>query len=176
MTDVFTVGHSNRPLADFVALVTAYDVRTVVDIRRFPRSRTNPQFDEDTLRAALAAEGIAYRHEPALGGRRSRRDAPGVELQTGWRVDAFRAYAAYATTPAFRHAFDALVATARASPTAIMCSEVLWWRCHRRIVTDYLLAAGFRVRHILGPGHVEEAAMTPFARVERDGTVLYAAP
>jgi uncharacterized protein (DUF488 family) len=156
----------------------------LVDIRRFPRSRTNPQFDEHSLAPALAAAGITYLAAPALGGRRGRKDAApagdakagaqAIARQSGWEVEAFRAYAAYATTPAFRQAFSSLVDLAGRSRCAIMCSEALWWRCHRRIVTDYLLAAGVRVRHILGAGEVQEGSLTPFARIEEEGTLLYA--
>lgn len=153
-------------------------IDTLVDIRRFPRSRTNPQFDAEQLAAALGAAGISYVAAPALGGRRGRKDAgPGgasaVARQSGWEVEAFRAYAAYATTPPFRKALSALVDLAGPSRCAIMCSEALWWRCHRRIVADYLLAAGVRVRHILGAGDVQEASMTPFARGEKGGMLVY---
>jgi uncharacterized protein (DUF488 family) len=120
--------------------------------------------------------GITYLAAPALGGRRGRKDAGGpvaVARQSGWEVEAFRAYAAYATTPPFQQALSRLVDLAGRSRSAIMCSEALWWRCHRRIVTDYLLAAGVRVRHILGRGEVQDAAMTPFARREHGGPLLY---
>jgi uncharacterized protein (DUF488 family) len=172
---VYTIGHSNRGLDDFVAILRGFGIETLVDIRRFPRSRSNPQFDGEALVVALAAAGIEYVTMPALGGRRGRRDAPGIDRQTGWRVDAFRAYAAYATTPAFRAAFDDLLDRARRSRCVIMCAEAVWWRCHRRIVSDYLLAAGVRVRHIMQAHHAEDAWLTPFARVEPGGGLLYAA-
>ncbi len=151
-------------------------IDTLVDIRRFPRSRSNPRFDAERLAPALGAAGITYLAAPALGGRRGRKDAGGasaVARQSGWEVEAFRAYAAYATTPPFQQALSALRGLAGRSRCAIMCSEALWWRCHRRIVADYLLAAGVRVRHILGPGEVQEASLTPFARLEKGGTLVY---
>lgn len=184
---VYTVGHSSRTLEELVGIlrnVPGESVSTLVDIRRFPRSRTNPQFDAERLAPALAAAGITYGAFPALGGRRGRKDAGGggeaaLARQGGWEVEAFRAYAAYATTPAFRQAFGELVSLALAQEErgacALMCAEALWWRCHRRIVTDYLIAAGFRVRHLMGAGVVQEASLTPFARPGEDGTLLYPA-
>lgn len=160
-----------------MALLRDQGIETLVDIRRFPRSRTNPQFDIERLTPALAAARITYLEAPVLGGRRGRKDSSqaAIARQSGWDVEAFRAYAAYATTPAFQQAFSALVELARRSRCAIMCAEALWWRCHRRIVTDYLLAAGVRVRHILGEGEVKEASLTPFAHRSReeDGTLVY---
>jgi uncharacterized protein (DUF488 family) len=182
---VYTIGHSSRTLGELVSLLRLRDrgVDILVDVRRFPRSRTNPQFNADSLAPALAAEGITYLAAPALGGRRGRKDASAagdaahgeaaMARQSGWEVAAFRAYAAYATTPAFQHAFATLVDLAGRSSCAIMCSEALWWRCHRRIITDYLLAAGVRVRHILSGTEVQEASLTPFAHVEKAGTLRY---
>jgi uncharacterized protein (DUF488 family) len=173
---VYTVGHSNRTLDELLAILRSFAIETLVDIRRYPRSRSNPQFDGERLVAPLAAAGIEYVCLPTLGGRRSRKDAPGAPPQQGWRVEAFRAYAAYATTRAFRAAFQELTTIARRSRSAIMCSEALWWRCHRRIVADYLLAEGLRVRHILGARAAEDASLTPFAQLESDGTLLYPTP
>ncbi|HEX8792375.1 MAG TPA: DUF488 domain-containing protein [Polyangiaceae bacterium] len=175
MTTVFTVGHSSRSLEELVGLLREHGIDALVDVRRFPHSRTNPQFDEERLAPILAAAGITYLVAPALGGRRGRKDSSedAIALQSGWEVAAFRAYAAYATTAAFREALSALEDLASRSRCALMCSEALWWRCHRRIVADYLLAAGVRVRHILGPGELQEGALTPFAREGTDGTLLY---
>jgi uncharacterized protein (DUF488 family) len=158
-----------------VSLLREVDVRLLVDVRSIPRSRTNPQFNADTLPASLAAEGIGYRHLPALGGRRHRRkDAP-PSHNAHWRVEAFRSYADYAETPEFRACLDALLSLARDTRCAVMCAEAVWWRCHRRILADYLIAAGTRVEHVLGPGQVVPATLTPGAVVLADGTVRYPA-
>jgi uncharacterized protein (DUF488 family) len=173
---IFTIGHSTRTLADFVALLCQVDVKLLVDVRSIPRSRMVPQFDEETLPEALAAAGIRYRHLASLGGRRGHRKGAPPSLNTYWRIAAFRDYADYAETDGFRAGLDALRALARDERCAIMCAEALWWRCHRRIITDYLLAAGTRVEHIMGRGHVVPATLTPGARVMADGTLRYDAP
>jgi uncharacterized protein (DUF488 family) len=174
----FTIGHSNRSLAELLEILRAFEIATLVDIRRYPRSRTHPQFDGERLSRALRRAGIGYVHAEALGGRRGRKDVGPVAVThrfDGWEVDAFRAYAAYATTPPFRHAVDALAAQARRSRTVILCAEAAWWRCHRRIVSDYLMAEGFSVCHILGVGRAHAGSPTPFVRRERDGTLSYPA-
>ncbi|HTE47821.1 MAG TPA: DUF488 domain-containing protein [Gemmatimonadaceae bacterium] len=172
---IFTIGHSSRTLADFTALVQPVGVTLVVDIRAFPRSRAAPQFNTDTLPNALAAQGIRYRHMPVLGGRRHRRkDAP-PSRNTYWRVAAFQNYADYAATADFRAGLNALLQLARDDRCAIMCAEAVWWRCHRRIVTDYLLAGGTPVDHIMGQGVVVPATLTPGARLDSDGTLWYPA-
>jgi uncharacterized protein (DUF488 family) len=173
---VSTIGHSNRTLDAFLEALRSFAIDTLVDIRRFPRSRANPQFNGEPLVTALAAAGIEYVPLPELGGRRGGKDAPRTRRQGGWRVQAFRAYAAYATTPAFRTGFDALMARARCSRCAVMCAGAVWWRCHRRIVADYLLTEGVRVRHILAARQAREACLTPFARVEPEGALLYPPP
>ena len=172
---VFTIGHSTRPLGDFIALLKESGVTCLVDVRAIPRSARYPHFNAETLGPALEAEGIAYRPALDLGGRRpKRKDAPSAN--TLWREEGFRNFADYAETPAFAAAFAALRETARNRPTAIMCAEAVWWRCHRRIIADYLLAAGEEVRHILGPGKVEPAQITDGARVLPGGGLRYAAP
>jgi uncharacterized protein (DUF488 family) len=172
---IYTIGHSTRTLVDFVALLWQVDVTLLVDVRSIPRSRTTPQFNGDTLADALAPDGIRYRHLPALGGRRHHRKGAPPSLNTQWRVAAFRNYADYAETDGFRAGLDALCALAREDRCAIMCAEALWWRCHRRIITDYLLAAGTRVEHIMGRGDVVPATLTPGARAMADGTLRYQA-
>ena len=169
---VFTIGHSTHPSGEFIALLQQVRVDLVVDVRSFPRSRTNPQFNSDTLPAALAPVGINYVHLAALGGRRGRHSADAVN--TMWRNDAFRNYADYAMTPAFRAGLQQLMALSARQVCALMCSEAVWWRCHRRIITDYLLAQGQPVAHIMGPGKIDAATLTPGARPQPDGTVLYA--
>ena len=173
---IFTLGHSTRTLADFVALLRQVDVTLLVDVRSIPRSRMTPQFNTDTIPGTLAAEGIGYRHLDALGGRRHHRKGAPPSLNVYWRVAAFRNYADYAETDDFRAGLQALRELARDDRCAIMCAEAVWWRCHRRIITDYLLAGGTRVEHIMGPGQVVPATLTPGARVLADGTLRYLAP
>ena len=169
----FTIGHSNRGTEDFIALLHASDVRMVMDVRAFPRSRTNPGFNEDVLPRTLQAHGVSYRHLAALGGRRRRSDVVAPEVNGFWTHQSFHNYADYALTPAFRVGLDELVALGSERRCAIMCSEAVWWRCHRRIVADWLLARGETVCHILGPGHVDAAQLTEGARVRSDGSVTY---
>ena len=173
---IFTIGHSTRTLAEFVALLRQVDVTLLVDVRAIPRSRMTPQFNGDTLPDSLSANGIGYRHLRALGGRRHHRRGAPRSLNIYWRVVAFRNYADYAETGEFRAGLDALRALARDSRCAIMCAEAVWWRCHRRIITDYLLADRTRVEHIMGPGQVVPATLTPGGRVMADGTLRYPAP
>ena len=172
---IFTIGHSTRTLADFVALLWQVDVKLLVDVRSIPRSRMVPQFDEDTLPEALAADGIRYRHLASLGGRRGHRKGAPPSLNTQWRVAAFRNYADYAETDEFRAGLAGLHTIARDERCAIMCAEALWWRCHRRIITDYLLAGGTCVEHIVGRSQVIPGTLTPDARVMADGTLRYPA-
>lgn len=171
--NIFTIGHSTRTLAEFVALLRQVDVNLLVDVRSLPRSRTTPQFNGDTLPQTLAANGIGYRHLRALGGRRHHSKCAPPSLNVYWRVAAFRNYADYAGTEEFGAALNELSALARNNCCAIMCAEAVWWRCHRRIITDYLLAQGWRVEHIMGPRQVVEAALTPGARVMGDGALRY---
>jgi uncharacterized protein (DUF488 family) len=173
---VFTIGHSTRDLADFVAALAAAGVDAVADIRRFPKSRRYPHFNGENLAPALAAAGIAYRHFPALGGRRSKRADGKPSPHCLWREETFRNFADYAETAEFRAAFDELAAMGRSGAPAIMCAEAVWWRCHRRIVADYLLAAGFPVEHIFDAAKREPAKLTPGAVPRADGTVLYEGP
>lgn len=173
---VFTIGHSTRTLAEFVSLLRQVNVTLLADVRSIPRSRAAPQFNGDALPASLAVDGIAYRHLPALGGRRHHRKGEPPSRNGYWRVAGFRNYADYAGTDEFRAALDGLRALARDHRCAIMCAEAVWWRCHRRIITDYLLAEGTRVEHIMGPGQVVPATLTPGARVMDDGTLRYPAP
>ena len=172
---IFTIGHSTRTLAEFVALLQQADVTLLVDVRSIPRSRTTPQFNGDTLPDSLVADGIGYRHLRALGGRRHHRKGAPPSLNTYWRVAAFRNYADYAKTGEFRAGLDALRALARDDRCAIMCAEAVWWRCHRRIITDYLLACDTRVEHIMGPGQVVAATLTPGALITAERTLRYPA-
>jgi uncharacterized protein (DUF488 family) len=169
---VFTIGHSTRPIEEFIALLRESAIEMLVDIRAIPGSRHNPQFGAEPLRVALTDAGIAYRHMPALGGRRSSR--AGTPSPNGlWRHAAFRAYADYALTMPFREALAELLALVRTRRCAIMCAEAVWWRCHRRIVADYLLAAGESVGHIMAPHEVEPAQLTPGAQPGAAGGLVY---
>jgi uncharacterized protein (DUF488 family) len=170
---IFTIGHSTRPLAEFVALLQESAVALLVDVRSIPRSRTNPQYNSDVLPASLAAFGIDYRHAAALGGRRHHPKGAPPTPNNLWRVAAFRNYADYAATPSFHAGLDDLEDTAKTQTCAIMCAEAVWWRCHRRIITDYLLADSIAVMHILAPGKVEPASLTPGAQRQPDGSILY---
>lgn len=170
---IVTIGHSTRSIEDFIALLRDADVGKVVDIRTVPRSRTNPQFNKDVLPGLLQPASIDYLHLPALGGLRGRRKEVEPSPNGFWRNDSFRNYADYALTPAFRAGLDQLIALCADRNCAIMCAESLWWRCHRRIVADYLLIRGLSVTHILGPGHSEPARLTPGAVSQPDGTVIY---
>jgi uncharacterized protein (DUF488 family) len=169
----FTIGHSTRPLDEFVALLTASEVKLVVDVRTVPRSRTNPQFNRETLPACLAEQGIAYEHCPALGGLRTKQPGISPDANAFWENASFHNYADYAWSEAFRSSIEKLRALGHRARSTVMCAESLWWRCHRRIIADYLIAAGEEVFHILGPGHVELARLTPEARVEPDGRLIY---
>ena len=138
-----------------------------------PRSRFNPQFNADVLPETLAAAGIAYRHMPALGGLRHRSKHAPPSPNGLWENEAFQAYADYALTAPFRTGLDELRRLAREHVCAIMCAEAVWWRCHRRIITDYLLATGEAVEHIMGPGKIEPALLTPGAEKRPGGAILY---
>lgn len=169
----YTIGHSNRSLEAFVALLNEPDVVCVVDVRKFPRSRSNPQFNEETLPQALAAAGIAYRRVSELGGRRGRAREVAREVNGLWANESFHNYADYALSTAFHAGLDCLRQEGHARRCAIMCSEAVWWRCHRRIVADYLIACGESVVHIIGPGRLQAARLTPGARIQPDGAVFY---
>jgi uncharacterized protein (DUF488 family) len=163
-----TIGHSTRRIDEFVALLREADVGLVVDVRTVPRSRTNPQYNKDTLPETLAQFQIGYEHIAELGGLRGhKRDVP-PEVNGFWQNASFHNYADYALSKSFREGLTRLREIGHARRCAIMCAEAVWWRCHRRIITDYLLAAGESVFHILGPGHIEPAHMNDGARAEGD--------
>ncbi len=166
---IFTVGHSNLSADDFFALLRPSAIRTLADVRAFPASRRHPQFAREALASASAAHGIAYHWMRQLGGRRrARSGSPHV----AWEVEAFRAYADYADTAEFGQALAELEGLATASPTAFLCAEALWWRCHRRLIADHLLVRGWDVRHIGGGGRVTPHVLPEFARVV-DGRIVY---
>lgn len=170
----FTIGHSTRTIAEFAELLQDSEVTLVVDVRTIPRSRANPQYNRDTLPDSLAAFQIGYEHIAELGGLRAKKDVD-PQVNGFWQNRSFHNYADYAMSETFHQGFMRLLAIGAERRCAIMCAEAVWWRCHRRIIADYLLAQGKQVFHILGKGHVEPASMTPSARVGPDGTVHYPA-
>jgi len=172
---VFTIGHSTRPVAELIALLKQADVDLLIDVRSIPRSRTNPQFNTDVLPTPLTAAGIGYHPIAALGGRRSRRKGAPPSPNGFWQNAAFRNYADYAMGPEFRAGLGELEALRKRHRCAIMCAEAVWWRCHRRIIADYLLAGRVPVAHIMSPTKIEPARRTPGARKRKD-VLVYPAP
>lgn len=169
----FTIGHSSRSLVEFVELLTGVNIDLVVDIRTIPRSRANPQFNEDTLPEALADFHISYEHMAALGGLRDKAETIPRDVNGFWTNESFHNYADYALSKQFRAGFDRLVEQGRRLRCAVMCSEAVWWRCHRRIVADHLLACGETVFHIMGQGRLEPARLTKGAIIQPGGTIVY---
>jgi uncharacterized protein (DUF488 family) len=168
-----TIGHSTRALGEFIGLLHESEIELLADIRSIPRSRTNPQYNLDTLPDSLAPDGIAYAHIAALGGRRGKRAGDEPSPNGYWTHPAFRNYADYALGDTFDEGLSTLVDLGHRNRCAIMCSEAVWWRCHRRIVTDYLLARGETVRHIMAAHQVKPASLTPGAVVQPDGHLIY---
>ena len=173
---VYTIGHSTRTVCELVTLLQQVGVTQLVDVRSIPRSRTNPQFNFDVLPEALAAYQIAYRHLSSLGGLRHHKKGSPMSPNVFWRVAAFRNYADYAATEPFRLGLSELRALAHDKCCAIMCAEAVWWRCHRRIIADYLLSEAIPVSHIMGLHKIEPAKLTPGVQSRPDGTLVYPAP
>jgi uncharacterized protein (DUF488 family) len=173
---IFTIGHSTRTVEELAAMLRAAGVDLLVDVRSIPRSRAMPQFNGDTLPAALAPHAVDYTQIARLGGRRHHKKGAPPSQNTLWRVAAFRNYADYAETQEFRAGLDELIALSHDHTCAIMCAEAVWWRCHRRIVADYLIARDIPVVHIMGVGQLTAASLTPGAVVRPDRTVAYPAP
>ena len=169
----YTVGHSSHELARFIDLVSSVGIQCIADVRRFPRSRSNPQFNLERLSEQLPNVGIKYRHMEGLGGRRPAKRTDGSPNDY-WTHPSFRAYADYALTPQFAEGLADLRTLGRSTTVAIMCSEALWWRCHRRILADYLLTAGESVVHLMGNEAVP-AEVTPSA-VGRGASLIYPKP
>ncbi len=168
---VFTIGHSNRTIETFVALLRDAGADLLLDVRASPGSRYNPQFNGGALKASLATAGIGYRHLPALGGRRGPGPAPSPNGH--WPEGAFRNYADHAMTADFAAALAELVQSSAAGSPAVMCAEADWRHCHRRIIADRLVAAGHAVRHIRDVGAIEAAVLDPAAQRRADGTLIY---
>ncbi len=174
MLPVYTIGHSTRTIPEFVELLRVGPARLVIDVRTMPRSRTNPQYNADVLADELERYQLGYARIAEFGGLRGRsRDVP-PETNAFWENQSFHNYADYALSDAFGDGLEQLIARADEQPTAIMCSEAVWWRCHRRIIADYLLMRGRAVLHLMGKDRVEPARMTPAAK-RRDGRLVYPA-
>src|SRR5216683_1484351 len=170
---IFTIGHSNHPLERFLELLRLQSVAIVVDVRSFPSSRKWPHFNQAELSESLQRAGIEYLWLKQLGGRRraTRTDSP----HTAWQHPAFRAYADHTESADFRDGLDELIAAAARKPTAYMCSEGLWWQCHRRIISDHLTIRGITVEHIMPDGKLKPHVLAPFARIG-DGKIIYDGP
>jgi uncharacterized protein (DUF488 family) len=160
--EICTVGHSTRPIEEFIAALRSFKIKVLADVRSFPGSRRYPQFNKEQLKTSLAAAAIEYQHFPELGGRRrARTDSHNV----AWRNESFRGYADYVETEEFRGGIKRLLEAARERRTAIMCAEAVWWRCHRSLISDYLKANGIEVTHILARGKSEAHPFTSAARI-----------
>ncbi len=172
----FTVGHSTRSIGDFIELLVASQVGLVVDVRAFPRSRTNPDYNCEALAQSLSQFRISYEHVAELGGRRPRQGDVDPEVNSFWKNRSFHNYADYAMGGGFRSSLARVRALGNQQRCVLMCAEAMWWRCHRRIIADYLLVAGEPVSHILGPGKIVPATLTPGARPGPGSTLTYPAP
>jgi uncharacterized protein (DUF488 family) len=171
----FTIGHSTRPLETFVDLLHSADIRVVVDVRTAPRSRTNPQYNSDDLAQTLSGHRIGYEHIASLGGLRGRKEDTPPEVNAFWEKQSFHNYADYAMGERFHAGLSRLRELGHERRYAIMCAESVWWRCHRRIIADYLISAGEHVFHILELGRIETAKMTTAARSGPTGILTYPA-
>jgi len=167
---IYTIGHSTRSLKEFQDLLTEFGITQLVDVRRVPASKRHPQFSKEALASELAAIAVTYRHEPALGGRRSPvPDSP----NTAWRNSQFRGYADYMETPEFQDALERLVQLGSRGATAILCAEAVPWRCHRQLIADALVARGIEVQHILGAGSPRPHVLHASATVDERHRVTY---
>jgi uncharacterized protein (DUF488 family) len=166
---VWTIGHSTHPLEEFVAMLRSFDIEVVADIRSFPGSRRYPHFNKENLERSLPEHGFEYIHMKELGGRRKVKPD---SVNTGWRHPAFRGYADYMETAEFRAAIEELIDLAGKKRTAYMCSEAVWWRCHRSMISDYLKLKGWTVQHIMSVGKTQEHRYTQPAKIV-NGELIY---
>jgi uncharacterized protein (DUF488 family) len=167
--EIYTLGHSTRPIAEFVSLLEAHGIEHLIDVRTIPRSRHNPQFNSDALAKVLSKEGIDYTHLKELGGlRRPLKDSP----NRGWRNASFRGYADYMQTEGFEIGLDKLIKRSHEKKIAIMCAEALPWRCHRSMISDALVAKKIKVEHIFTEKKKEPHSLNPMA-VKKAGHLLY---
>ncbi len=175
MTNIpfYTIGHSTRTIDEFVALLQAAEVTRVIDIRTIPRSRTNPQYNEDELTSNLVPFGIDYELMPELGGLRSKSKITPDDVNGFWENQSFHNYADYALSNDFQDGLAKLIKRGRKQTIAMMCSEAVWWRCHRRIVADYLLARDEQVFHLMNKEKVTPAKLTVGAKIQGNGVVVY---
>jgi uncharacterized protein (DUF488 family) len=171
----FTIGHSTRSLDEYAALLNSADVGLVADVRTVPRSRSNPQYNSDVLPKFLSTLKIEYVHLAAFGGLRGKQLEVSPATNAFWQNASFHNYADYAMGGEFHACFSKLRKLGHSHRCAIMCAETLWWRCHRRIIADYLIAAGETVFHILGPGQVNQAHLTSAAKSGSAGILEYPA-
>lgn len=166
---IWTIGHSTRSFEEFVAMLYSFNVELVADVRSYPGSRKFPQFNKEALKISLPQNNIQYRHLVELGGRRK---ADRASKNTAWRHPAFRAYADYMETPPFKEAITILEDIAMQERTAYMCSEAVWWRCHRSMISDYLKVNGWSVMHIMALAKAEEHPYTAPAKIV-NGALTY---
>ena len=172
----YTIGHSTRSVDEFVQLLRVAGVTLIADIRTVPKSRTNPQYNKDTLPEALATFQIGYEHIAELGGLRGKTQMAPPEVNGFWDNQSFHNYADYAAfSETFLSGLDRLIAIGRERRCAMMCSEAVWWRCHRRIVADHLIARGETVFHLMGADRIVPALLTKGAHIQPSGTVVYPA-
>ena len=160
--EIWTIGHSTRSIEDFIEALASFEVKVLADVRSYPGSKRYPQFNRENLKTSLTQVGIDYEHFPELGGRRRARPD---SLNLAWRNESFRGYADYMETESFRDGILRLLEIARVSRTAVMCSEAVWWRCHRSLISDYLKAKGIEVNHIIRIGKSEGHPFTSAARI-----------
>lgn len=170
-----TIGHSTRSIEEFVGMLQHAGANWVVDVRTVPRSRTNPQYDRDALPRSLAPFGIGYEHVATLGGLRGKHSGVPRDVNAFWQNESFHNYADHAMGEDFHAGLARLRELGGDRRCAVMCAEAVWWRCHRRIIADYLIAGGAEVVHLMGPGHAEVAHMTVAARETAPGILTYPA-
>ena len=166
---LWTIGHSTLSIEDFISKLRSFEIEVLADVRSYPGSRRYPHFNRERLDASLADSGIRYEHLPELGGRRRARPD---SLNIAWRNESFRGYADYMETNEFRAGIDRLLNIAATQRTAIMCSEAVWWRCHRSLISDYLKVKGIEVNHIMSSGKAEPHPFTSAAGIV-DGELSY---
>jgi uncharacterized protein (DUF488 family) len=169
---IFTIGHSTRSIEEFVDILRAGPAELVVDVRTVPKSRRNPQYNEDALPDELAPYQLGYRRIAGLGGLRGKSHDVPPQVNAYWQNQSFHNYADYALSDDCARALDELLELSSERRVAIMCAEAVWWRCHRRIISDYLSERGRDVRHLMAAGRVEPARLTPGAQPE-DGKIHY---
>ena len=170
---LWTIGHSTKPIDEFLTLLKSHGITRLIDVRTIPRSRHNPQFDAHALSTHLEEAGITYVHQPQLGGlRKPKKDS----INAGWKNTSFRGYADYMQTEHFWAALETHMRGARDGPTAVMCAEAVPWRCHRSLIADALASRGWTVRHIMTKTKADKHRLTPFAVIEEDRIVYPSTP